>query len=150
MSINLKPVTRENFDDILGLKLTEIQKGFVASNVYSIAQSKVEPECVPLAIYAQTTVIGFAMYALDRNDNNYWIYRLMIDLNHQGKGYGRAAVKALVEKIRRLPGCNKILISAAPENDVALTLYRSEGFADTGQMIDGEVVLCLTLTDSPA
>jgi diamine N-acetyltransferase len=150
MSIHLKPVTRENFDDILSLKLTEIQKGFVASNVYSIAQSKVEPECVPLAIYVQTTLIGFAMYALDRNDNHYWIYRLMVDLNHQGKGYGRAAVKALVEKIRRLPGCDKILISAAPENDVALTLYRSEGFADTGKMIDGEVVLCLTLTDSPA
>lgn len=145
MTIRLGPVTRENFDAILRLKLTEIQKEFVAPNVYSIAQSKVEPECVPLAIYADQTLIGFAMYALDQDDNNYWIYRLMIDLHHQGKGYGRAAVKALVEEIRQLPGCDKIIISAAPENEAALSLYRSEGFVDTGAFIDDEVVLCLTL-----
>lgn len=149
-AVSLRPVTRENFDALLRLKLTEIQKEFVAPNVYSIAQSKVEPECVPLAIYAENTLVGFAMYALDQNDNNYWIYRLMIDLNHQGQGYGRAAVKALVEEIRKLPGCDKILISAAPENEAALTLYRSEGFADTGQIIDGEVVLRLTLPTLPS
>jgi diamine N-acetyltransferase len=145
MTIHLQPVTRENFDAILRLKLTEVQKEFVAPNVYSIAQSKVEPECVPLAIYAEKTLIGFAMYALDQDDSNYWIYRLMIDLHHQGKGYGRAAVKALVEEIRQLPGCDKIIISAAPENEVALALYRSEGFVETGTFIDDEVVLCLIL-----
>jgi diamine N-acetyltransferase len=150
MNVSLRPVTRANFSAILRLKLTEIQKEFVAPNVYSIAQSKVEPECVPLAIYKDETLIGFAMYAFDQDDNNYWIYRLMIDLQHQGKGYGRAAVKALVEEIRQLPGCDKIIISAAPENEAALALYRSEGFVDTGTFIDDEVVLCLTLSPSRA
>jgi diamine N-acetyltransferase len=146
MSITLRPVTRDNFRTVIRLKLTEVQKEFVAPNVYSIAQSKVEPECVPLAIYKDDAPIGFAMYALDSEDSNYWIYRLMIDVNHQGQGYGRAAVKALVEMLHQLPDCTKILISAVPANEAALNLYRSEGFVETGQLIDDEIVLCLTFS----
>jgi diamine N-acetyltransferase len=148
MTVSLRPITTENWRDVVRLKTTEVQKDYVASNVYSIAQSKIEPECVPLAIYADESVVGFAMYALDQDDGNYWIYRLMIDAYHQGQGHGRAALRELVSLLREFPGCDKIMISVVPENEVAFELYRSEGFVETGQLVDDEVVLCLELGEA--
>lgn len=55
------------------------QQGFVASNMLSLAQAKVQDECVPLAIYDDDAMVGFVMYAKDRTDHQHWIYRLMID-----------------------------------------------------------------------
>jgi diamine N-acetyltransferase len=143
MPVTLRAITRDNWRDVVRLKTTEVQKDFVAANVYSIAQSKVQPECVPLAIYAEETVVGFAMYALDQDDGNYWIYRLMIDAHHQSQGHGRAALRALVALLCELPDCDRIMISVVPENEVAFDLYRSEGFVETGQIIDDEAVLAL-------
>jgi diamine N-acetyltransferase len=143
MTVSLRPITTDNWRPVIRLKTTEVQKDYVATNVYSIAQSKVQPECVPLAIYAGETAVGFAMYALDQDDGNYWIYRLMIDAHHQGQGHGRAALRELVALLRELPDCDKIMISVVPENEVAFELYRSEGFVETGELVDDEVVLCL-------
>ena len=47
--------------------------------MYSLAQAFVQPECIPLALYAENKPVGFVMYALDEDDHEYWIYRLMID-----------------------------------------------------------------------
>ena len=140
--ISLRDVTVDNWEDCIGLRVSESQRQMVAQNVYSLAQAKVQPECVPLAIYARDTLVGFLMYALDRDDGNWWIYRLMIDEKHQRRGYGRAALQQTVDRIRREPGCTKIVISINPDNTVARTLYRELGFVETGQKIGGEDVLC--------
>ena len=49
-------------------------------------------------------LVGFLMHALDPDENSRWIYRLMIDRNHQGRGYGRAALRALMAHLHSLPG----------------------------------------------
>lgn len=85
------------------------------------------------------------MYALDRDDGNWWIYRLMIDERYQGRGYGRAALEQVIARIRQEPGCDKIIVSIKPDNTVARTLYRSVGFVETGQQIGGEDVMCLAV-----
>lgn len=144
MAAELKPITRDNFRECIKLNVAPEQAHFVASNVYSLAQAKVEPECVPLAIYDGATMVGFLMYALDPNENNYWIYRLMIDARYQGRGYGRAAMQAAIDVIRRQPACDQIAISYEPQNEAARSLYKSLGFNETGEVIDGETVARLT------
>jgi diamine N-acetyltransferase len=145
MAVVLKPVTSDNFVQCIKLKVAPEQENFVASNLYSIAQSKVEPECVPLAIYHHDTLVGFAMYALDQDEGKYWIFRLMIDAAHQGKGYGRAAMEALIDRMRHVSGCDESAISYELTNDAARRLYASVGFAETGEVIDGETVARLKL-----
>jgi diamine N-acetyltransferase len=142
--VTLRPLDRHNWRECVRLKVRPDQDHFVASNTYSIAQSKMEPECVPLAIYAGDTMVGFLMYALDADDGDYWIYRLMIAADQQGKGYGRAAMQSAIRLMRELPGCTGITISYEPENTVAERLYESLGFRKTGQMVAGEVVQRLT------
>lgn len=95
---------------------------------------------MPLAIYAGEAMVGFAMYALDADDGHYWIYRLMIDAGQQGKGYGRAAMRLLLDRLRAIPDCDDVTISYEPENQVARKLYAGLGFRETGEMISGEVV----------
>lgn len=43
MQISLRPVTRENFDDVVDLKLLDHQQDFLASNAYSIAEASLNP-----------------------------------------------------------------------------------------------------------
>ena len=138
--ISLKPVDENNFEDVIKLKVTEDQEVYVASNVYSIAQSKVLPECIPMAIYEEEELIGFAMYALDREEEEYCIYRLMIDAKHQSRGYGRKAMEALIRYISEDKEHHLLYISFEPENERAKALYESLGFEPDRRMIENEVI----------
>ena len=54
----------------------------------------------------------------------------MIDKDHQGKGYGRAALSKAIEEIRQIPGITKILISHVRNNAKAKDFYASFGFVE--------------------
>lgn len=138
--ISLKPVDEKNFEEVIQLKVTKDQESYVASNLYSIAESKVLPECIPMAIYEEEEPIGFAMYAMDREEEEYCIYRLMIDAKHQSKGYGRKAMEALIKHISEDKEHHLLYISFEPENERAKALYESLGFVPDGRMIDNEVI----------
>ena len=140
--LSLVEIDRHNYLSILDLSVSEEQRSFVASNTYSLAQAFVQPECVPLALYAENKPVGFAMYCIDESDREYWIYRLMIDQRHQGRGYGRAAMLLLIDRIRSEMDeeQHRIYISFEPENEVAKSLYESLGFVPDGRVEYGEIV----------
>jgi diamine N-acetyltransferase len=71
----------------------------VASNLYSLAESKFQSNMKPLAIYHDEVMVGFLMYGIDPDDDNYWVYRLMVDREFQRKGYGKGAMKLLLEHL---------------------------------------------------
>ncbi|MEA4939194.1 MAG: GNAT family N-acetyltransferase [Christensenella sp.] len=140
--LSLVEIDRHNYLSILDLSVSEEQRSFVASNTYSLAQAFVQPECVPLALYVENKPVGFAMYCIDESDREYWIYRLMIDQRHQGRGYGRAAMLLLIDRIRSEMDeqRHRIFISFEPENEVAKSLYESLGFVPDGRVEYGEIV----------
>ncbi|HYH85539.1 MAG TPA: GNAT family N-acetyltransferase [Pyrinomonadaceae bacterium] len=143
MTVTLRDVDRENFKRCVKLEVREDQKNFVASNVYSIAQSKVEPTFATQAVYDGDEMVGFVMYGYDTDDDCYCIARVMIDKNHQGKGYGRAAMEEVVRRLRETPDCREVALSIEPENEVAERLYESLGFKKTGEVVQGEVAMRL-------
>lgn len=144
----LKDVDKDNWDACCSLKLSTKQGGLVAPHMYTIAESEVEPAFVPLAVYAEGTVVGFAMYGLDPDDGKYWIYRLMIDVEHQGKGYGKAALKELIKRLAALPDCEEIYAGYKPWNTVAAGLFGEMGFERTGEMLSGEFITKLNLKEA--
>lgn len=141
MQIVLKPLGAAEREKVLELKVRRSQQAFVASNAESIEEAEDGDHCVPLAIYDADVPVGFAMYALDPDDGNYWIYRLMIDQRYQRLGYGRQALIELLKVMSQLPGCSHVTLGVLPENEAAIALYRSLGFRETGQIIGGEIVL---------
>ncbi len=146
--VRLVAIDRHNYLSILDLAVHENQRRFVASNMYSLAQAYVQPECEPLALYAENKPVGFAMYCLDRDDHEYWIYRLMIDKRYQRRGYGREAMRLLIDRIRAEADENHraIFISFEPDNAAAKSLYESMGFVSDGRVEYGEVVYKLDLS----
>ena len=141
--ISLRPLTIENWEDAIHLHVRKDQKHFVASNVYSIAEAHFNPELTPMGIYAGEKMVGFLMTGLERGRDRWWLMRLMIDERHQGKGYGREALRQVIGLMRQTPGCDRIYLSYEPQNITAEMLYKSFGFRATGEMEDGEKVVVL-------
>ena len=103
-TVSLRPITPENLDECISLKVADHQKGFVAPNIYSLAEASVSPTYHPFGIYdadahyrASPAMVGFIMYGLSNARG--FILRLMVDEKFQRRGYGRAA---MIEVIRRL------------------------------------------------
>ena len=146
MSIELRPVTIENWNQLIRLKVREDQKSFVASNLYSIAESQFGAEheghweLHPLGIYHGQTPVGFLMYgySLDHPSQQAFIFRLMVADEYQGKGYGRSAMQCILEIFLGDERIKEVGISYEPDNDVARKLYASLGFVETGRVLGEE------------
>ena len=71
--LRLVEIDRYNYLPVLDLRVSPEQEPLVASNQYSLAQAYAQPECVPLALYAENKPVGFAMYALDEGLHHFVI-----------------------------------------------------------------------------
>lgn len=145
MSVTLKEIDRNNWEECIELKVNELQEKFIDSNVYSLLESKFESSHFPLAIYNNEVMVGFVMHSL--YDDSWWITRLMVDRNHQKNGYAKVAILEVIEILKNKSGCNSIFTSYEPENLIAEKLYLSLDFEKTGRIEEGEIILCLTLKD---
>jgi diamine N-acetyltransferase len=103
MTVTLQPITQDNWTECVQLNVTEDQqqRHFVASNAISLAQACWEPWWVPLGIYDSNTMVGFVMYGRRPGTNINYILRMMVDARYQGRGYGKAGLLAVIERIRR-------------------------------------------------
>lgn len=138
--ITLREVTKETFRPVAKLSVADDQKGFVSNNAFSMAEASFEDEAWYRAIYAGDTPVGFAMLFEDDEKGEYGLWRFMIDQEHQGKGYGRAALELIIKRIKNHPNATKMELSVVPENSGAIKLYTSMGFKDTGKVEWGECV----------
>lgn len=147
MTLILKEVTSENWEECITLQPREDQKPFIASNVYSLAQSKFLPNFETLAVYKDRIMVGFVMFGIDPDDSQYWIYRLMIDSRYQGKGYGLETMKQVIDRIKAKPDATNIMVAYHPENQAAAALYERLGFKVLGKAPWGEIMTCLSNAD---
>lgn len=143
MELTLNPVDASNWYAVVSLCVDESQKGFVATNAFSLAQAAYTPDAYPLAICADGKPVGFILYCYDRDfQPPMWgMWRLMIDKKHQRKGYGRRALTLLLENLSAAKGHMPFYTSADPENTPAIALYESMGFCNTGKILDGEILM---------
>jgi len=151
----IRPVTKDNWRELAKLQVRENQKGFVASNVYSIAESQYgfdHPEeghwdMTAYGIYDDKLPVGFLMigYNYAAPSTQGLVIRLMVDEKYQGKGYGKFAMNWILNHYRADERVKAVGISYEPENDVARKLYASLGFVETGEIYEGEVVAVANL-----
>ncbi len=140
----LRRVTQENFRACLALSVDDAQKDFVAPNVYSLAQAKVNPLLTPWAIYEgailgrdigeDDPMVGFCMVQV--MDGVGFIMRLMVDHRFQRRGYGRAAMEQVIQRLKADPAIEVIATSFLKTNQAAEKLYRSLGFVDNPMVED--------------
>jgi diamine N-acetyltransferase len=151
--VNLRPVTAENWEALIKLKVREDQTHFVASNLYSIAESQFGFEdqghwtFYPFGAYVDDQPVGFVMYCFNFNHSRFqaFVMRLMVDERFQGRGYGREIMQLVLNEFRKEERIKNVGISYEPENETARKLYASLGFVEPGEMIEGETLALLNL-----
>ncbi|WP_323369359.1 GNAT family N-acetyltransferase [Streptomyces alkaliterrae] len=98
-----------------------------------------------LAVLADGGVVGHVMWAHDAEGGAYWIGGMVVDAAEQGRGTGRAAVRALLARLASRPDCREVRLSYHPRNRAAARLYESLGFTPTGEREDEELVVALAV-----
>lgn len=152
--IELRKIDTDNWEDIIGLSVRDEQKNFVASNLRSLAEAYAElnDDIVPIlfGIYNGDTAVGFTYinyWGDDDEEPYYHMCRLMIDKNHQGKGFGKLAMLKIIEHIKTFPQgpATAMYLGIETENEFGGKFYRSFGFEEVGINEHGEVNLRLQL-----
>lgn len=145
----LEKVTPDNVRDACRLTVQPEQEAFVAPVALSLAEAYASPDVAwPRLIYQGDQLVGFVMagFAPDNpvDFQQCGIWRLNIAADHQGKGYGRFAVNAILDEARRR-GQRRVTVLWAPGDDGPESFYLRLGFHPTGQKFHGEIVGELTL-----
>lgn len=143
--VTLREITGESVRAICALEVAPEQRGFVAPNAISIAQAHFEPKAWFRAVYADDEPVGFVMLFEDAEKSEYFLWRLMVDAGHQGKGYGRRTLDLVVERVRGLPGAAELLTSYVPGDAGPRDFYLRYGFVETGEVEGAERVIRLEL-----
>lgn len=141
--LHLKTITKDNWVDAISLRVKEDQVNFVASNAVSLAQLNFLDNFHAKGIYYGDEMVGFTLYGIDEDDHDFWIYRMMIDAKHQGKGYGKESVKLVIDDIKAIKEerHQTITLSYEPTNVHAKRIYEKMGFKEVeGLIIGGEQV----------
>ena len=124
--IEIKLVDESSFQAVLDLKISEADERarFVSPNVRSLADAWLYRE--------NGDVFRFLLLEIDKDEAEYFIWRIMIGQQYQGRGYGRKAVEVLIKKAQMDSTCNHIIADYVVGNEKMKHLLTSLGFQETG------------------
>jgi diamine N-acetyltransferase len=149
MTITLREITDDNSRSVLALRCTTDQERFVTSVADSLTEADEYPQANPWfrAVYASGRPVGFIMLSWNVEPqppeiNGPWfLWKLLIDHRHQGKGYGREVVQQIVDLVRGQGG-TELLTSHVPGEGGPAGFYARLGFVPTGELDpEGEIIL---------
>ena len=100
-TVSLREVTNENRDEVVGLRVRPTQQRLVGTVAGALADAEEIPEGKPWyrAVCAADEPVGFVMLSWDvkpeppRIIGPWFLWKILIDERHQGRGYGREAVR---------------------------------------------------------
>jgi diamine N-acetyltransferase len=146
---SLREITPANRAAVEALTVGSEQAGYVASVAESLVEAAETPDTCPWyrAVYVDDSPVGFVMISDGITVVNpdylgpYFLWRLLIDEHHQGRGLGSAALGLVVEHVRTRVDA-RVLITPVVEGPASpLGFYLRRGFRATGDVHQGELVL---------
>jgi len=155
-------VSEDDVEAVMGLRRGPGQDRYLGSRIShfedAIADARARPRM--WAIKDGEQLVGFVMISdgipadtLAADDDivgPYFLWRLLIDERHQGRGYGRATIDAVVDYVRTRPGGNTLLVSCAAGEGSPQPFYLHYGFEKTGEVKWGEELMRLDLATGDA
>lgn len=151
MNLTINTIDESNYKEILELEVSDNQINFIESVKECLEEAKEDSVWKPVGIYDEKEPIGFAMYGLFLNEGKngrVWLDRFLISHIHQGKGYGEAGVRLLINELYKEYGYKNIYLSVYDSNIIAISLYKKIGFEFNGEVdIKGEKVMVINLNN---
>jgi diamine N-acetyltransferase len=148
--LRLAEVDPDNVGAACKLAVRPDQERLVAPVAFSLAEAYVHSTVAwPRLVYDGANLVGFVMGAFDPGSPVWYfragIWRLNIAAGHQGKGYGRFAVHAVLDEARRL-GQDRASVLWVPGPDGPENFYLKLGFEPTGEELHGQAVGAMPLS----
>jgi RimJ/RimL family protein N-acetyltransferase len=154
--ITFAEISPDNINTIVRLNPGAVGERMVATNGVSIAQGSYNSNAWFRAVMAGDTAVGFVMLldpTLDLEGakaegealDSLYVWRLMIDFKHQGKGYGEQVMNLIIERAKSIPGINSVSLSYVMREGNAKPFYERFGFRDTGKTESGEMEMMLPI-----
>jgi diamine N-acetyltransferase len=154
MAVTLRDLTDENRQAVLALRVSPEQERFVGGSVQNaLADAAEYPQAKPWyrAVYASDEPIGFVMISWNCKPQPpeiigpWFLWKLLIDKCHQGRGYGSDVVRQVAELVRT-EGATELLTSVVLGTGGPAGFYERVGFVPTGDLdVNGEVIVRLAL-----
>jgi diamine N-acetyltransferase len=149
--VTLCEITDQNRAAVCALRVSPSQDQFVTGVADSLDEAATTPQASPWyrAIYDGDLPVGFVMLSWNVTPapgirGPWYLWRLLVDERHQHRGYGRAALARVVERIQAA-GATELFTSYQPGAGEPWPFYEGFGFRPTGELDDGEIVLKLDL-----
>lgn len=142
-TVELTPIDASNWLTAARLEPAPEQRRFVAPNWYSLLEATHNPFLRPLLAVSAGEPVGFVMYGFEPEEDQPWVYRLMVAEAEQGRGLGRAIMRRTLDLIRQEYRHHRVSVSYEPDNERAARLYETLGFRHHGELIEGEKVVRL-------
>ena len=144
MTVELIEISIDNWQEAIKLDVKKDQKSFVASNVFTIAESKFYPTINLFGIMNDNKLVGLVSFATEIDffeikANSAFVFRFMIDQKYQRMGIGQEAMRLLIGKIKsEKKSITSVHLSVVPENSNAKRFYEKLGFHKTGKKVFDE------------
>jgi len=153
MTVRLEPITPANVGAALAVRVRPDQERHVRPVATSLAEAYAWGDTAwPRLIVDGDRVVGFLMAFLniqwnpdvDPDDRRSGLWRLNITADEQGRGYGRFAVAAVADEVRRRGG-KSMYTTWEPDGTGPEGFYLGLGFRTTGETSGGQTVGVLDL-----
>lgn len=149
--IRFVEITDANRDDVIAVRVHPAQQQFVASVEKSFLDAEKYADANPWfrAVYAGDEPVGFVMLSWNVTPapgvlGPYFLWRLLVGAEHQGRGYGTAILDEVVALLRA-EGAAELLTSYVPGEGSPGPFYLGYGFVPTGEIEEDEIVIRLPL-----
>jgi GNAT superfamily N-acetyltransferase len=151
--VTLNEITDGNREAVLALHVAPAQERFVGSVRGALDVAAEYPHAKPWyrAVYAGDEPVGFVMVSWNVEPQPphiigpWFLWKLIIDERHQGRGYGFEVMQQVAELVRA-EGATELLTSYVPEDGGPAGFYERLGFVPTGELDgSGEVIVRLVL-----
>jgi diamine N-acetyltransferase len=153
-------VTDADREAVLALRRAPGQERFLGSMASHFEDAADEPRAKPRmwSVHDEDALVGFVMISdgIDEAElgddliGPYYLWRLLIDATHQGRGYGAAALDAVVAYLRTRPGADVLWTSCVQGEGGPQPFYERYGFVPDRHIVwepgqEPELVLRLDL-----
>lgn len=130
----------------LGLKVAENQKAYVSDSAGILARAYAyrEQRSRAFVIYHGELPVGMGLYYDCPDLGGYDLSQLFIDARYQGRGYGKAATKLVLDALKADGKYGKAFLCYIQGNEAAKRLYSRFGFVETDRDED-EIIMELVL-----
>jgi diamine N-acetyltransferase len=139
---------------VLRLQRGPGQDRYLGSMESHFEDAAAEPQARPRmwSVHDGDVLVGFVMISDgipepidDDLIGPYYLWRLLIDAQHQGRGYGSATIDAIADYLATRPGADVLYTSCVSGDGSPQGFYLRYGFELTGEQKWGEDVLRLDL-----